>query len=171
MSEEVKIVSVEDVLWQELDENVLALKDMADRAGADYLGRLGDYCLDEGRQAEHDAIRWLVDNGRRPWNLAYEEGDIPETKVKVAWFNGDEMAEGLGDPASDLPAAVFTQLAAGQDVACHRFYESTSAAIRDFVTAHVKAVAGGWDRSPEVHPVPLEVPDEGQPQGPSGDAA
>jgi hypothetical protein len=88
-----------------------------------------------GRGEEAEALRWMADRRKRPYGSS-ERG-------LYTWFNAGTIVSGLGDPESDLPAAVFSRLKGGALVANHRSYRMLWDACEDCVAARVAARRAG----------------------------
>jgi hypothetical protein len=98
-------------------------------------GVLADWAEDNNRPQLAECLRWMIRRQKRPYHGSSGGG---------TWFNAETIAEGLGDPESDIPAAVFTLLEGGNEVANHKSFATLRAAEEAFQAAWVKAREEGW---------------------------
>jgi hypothetical protein len=98
-------------------------------------GVLADWAEDNSRPQLAECLRWMIRRQKRHYHGSSGGG---------TWFNAETIAEGLGDPESDIPAAVFTQLEGGNEVANHKSFSTLRAAEEAFQAAWVKAREKGW---------------------------
>ena len=98
-------------------------------------GVIADWAEDNNRPQLAECLRWMIRQNKRPYHGSSGGG---------TWFNEDTIAEGLGDPESDIPAEVFTRLEGGNEVANHKTFATLRAAEESFQEAWVKARAEGW---------------------------
>ncbi len=97
-----------------------------------------DWCAENDRQGVAACLLWMVRRKKRPYRGSGGRG---------TWFNADTISPGLGDPESDIPAAVFGLLEGGQAVANHKAYSTLAKAEEAFYAAWQRAREGGWDPS------------------------
>jgi uncharacterized protein (TIGR02996 family) len=98
-------------------------------------GVLADWAEDNNRPQLAECLRWMIRRHKRPYHGSSGGG---------TWFNADTIAQGLGDPESDIPAAVFMLLEGGNEVANHKSFTTLRAAEEAFQLAWVKAMENGW---------------------------
>jgi hypothetical protein len=98
-------------------------------------GIVADWAEDNNRPELAECLRWMVRLRKRPYH---------STAGGATWFNVETIAEGLGDPESDIPAAVFAILEGGKEIANHKSFPSLRAAEEAFQAAWAKARAQGW---------------------------
>jgi hypothetical protein len=98
-------------------------------------GVVADWAEDNNRPELAECLRWMIRQRKRPYHGASATG---------TWFNAETVSEGLGDPESDIPAAVYRSLEGGKEVANHKSFPSLRAAEESFQAAWAKARAGGW---------------------------
>jgi hypothetical protein len=112
---------------------------MKDLAGApedwSLRGVIADWAEDNNRPQLAECLRWMIRQHKRPYHGSSGGG---------TWFNEDTIAEGLGDPESDIPAEVFTRLEGGNEVANHKTFLTLRAAEESFQEAWLKARGEGW---------------------------
>jgi hypothetical protein len=112
------------------------LEDMA-RAPEDWnlRGVVADWAEDNQRPDLAECLRWMVRAHKRPYHGA---------SGGATWFNAETVAEGLGDPESDIPAVLFKLLEDGKEVANHKSFPSLRAAEEAFQAAWAAARTRGW---------------------------
>jgi hypothetical protein len=98
-------------------------------------GVIADWAEDNNRPQLAECLRWMIRQHKRPYHGSSGGG---------TWFNEDTIAEGLGDPESDIPGEVFTRLEGGNEVANHKTFPTLRAAEESFQEAWEKARADGW---------------------------
>src|SRR5262249_17286822 len=81
-------------------------------------------------------LRWMVKHQKRPYRS-------PDQGLFI-WFHDEALTEDLGDHGSDIPAAVYSRLAGGQETANHKSYPTLLAAEVAFCSAWVAATQEGW---------------------------
>jgi hypothetical protein len=115
------------------------LQDLADKPDDWNLrGVVADWAEDNNRPDLAECLRWMIKHNKRPY---------PSSSGGATWFNAETISTGLGDPESDIPAALFGLLQGGQEVAHHKSFPSLRAAEESFQAAWTAARARGW--SPE----------------------
>jgi hypothetical protein len=98
-------------------------------------GVVADWAEDNNQPRLAESLRWMIREQKRPYHGSSGGG---------TWFNADTIAEGLGDPESDLPAVLFSRLEGGKQIANHKSFPTLRAAEESFLTAWVQAREQGW---------------------------
>jgi uncharacterized protein (TIGR02996 family) len=100
-------------------------------------GVLADWADDNSQPQLAECLRWMIRCQKRPY---------PDKSGRGTWFNAETIRKDLdlGDPESDIPAALFTQLEGGDEVKNHRLFKTLRAAEEAFQAAWVKAREKGW---------------------------
>jgi len=98
-------------------------------------GVMADWAEDNDRPLLAECLRWMVKNDKRPYSGSSGGG---------TWFNKETIADGLGDPESDLPAEIYSKLEGGNEVANHKSFPNLRAAEEAMHAAWVKAMEAGW---------------------------
>ena len=97
-----------------------------------------DWCEENAEADVAACLRWMVRHEKRPYHGSSD---------RATWFNADTIGQGLGDPESDIPAAIFTLLEGGTALANHKAYATVPQAEEAFYHAWHAAREKGW--SPE----------------------
>jgi hypothetical protein len=98
-------------------------------------GVIADWAEDNNRPQLAECLRWMAGKRKRPYQ---------GSAGSWAWFNAETIADGLGDPESDIPSAVFAMMEGGDEIANHRSFATFRAAEESFQQAWVKARTSGW---------------------------
>jgi hypothetical protein len=112
------------------------LDDLADKPEDWTLrGVVADWAEDNDRADLAACLRWMIKNEKRPYH---------GSTGGATWFNAETVSDGLGDPQSDIPAALFKLLEGGKEVANHKSFPSLRAAEESFQSAWAAARTRGW---------------------------
>lgn len=98
-------------------------------------GVLADWFEDNSRPEESACVRWMIRHQKRPYH---------GSSSGATWFNADTVADGLGDPESDIPGSVFELLEGGKSVANHMTFPNVRAAEEAFIAGWTRARKKGW---------------------------
>jgi uncharacterized protein (TIGR02996 family) len=96
----------------------------------DLRGVLADWYEDNNFPDEAACLRWMIQQRKRPYHGANRT---------ATWFNADKVRTGLGDPESDIPAALFQLLEGGREVGNHKRFPTICAAEESLLAAWRKA--------------------------------
>jgi hypothetical protein len=99
-------------------------------------GVIADWGEDNNRPELAGCLRWMIRKRKRPYHGA---------SGAATWFNAETVAQDLGDPESDIPAAIFNLLEGGEEVANHKSFPSLRAAEEALQAAWKKACDAGWN--------------------------
>src|ERR1700733_14826577 len=78
-------------------------------------GGIADWAEDNNQAELAAGLRWVVRQQKRPYHGA---------AGGATWFNAETVAEGLGDPESDIPQAVYKLLDEGREGANQKAFLS-----------------------------------------------
>src|SRR5947208_9118 len=98
-------------------------------------GVVADWAEDNNRPDLAACLRWMIKHGKRPYH---------GSSGGATWFNAETVSPGLGDPESDIPAALYKQLQGGKEVANHKSFPTLRAAEESFQAAWSAARADVW---------------------------
>lgn len=99
---------------------------------------LADWYEERGERPAADCLRWCRKHGKRPWRAS---GQTPE----FHWYDEDTVDRRLNtDPASDLPAPLFSRLLPNLPTLYQR-YNVCRLAWTALFAAWPVAVGKGWD--------------------------
>jgi uncharacterized protein (TIGR02996 family) len=97
---------------------------------------LGDWLEEAGRQADADAVRWMVERRKRPYR---------STTGAYHWFNAARVTT-ASDPESDVPEVVYQGMQGAEGLeSVFRDYDNLRQADEDFYAAWRKAREQGWE--------------------------